>query len=52
MIESSGSDAPVATLIDSVHTIEGAAHEDEETDPHWWENPRTRSSRSRRSAIG
>jgi zinc/manganese transport system substrate-binding protein len=40
VIESSGSDAPVATLIDSVHTIEGAAHEDEETDPHWWENPR------------
>jgi ABC-type Zn uptake system ZnuABC Zn-binding protein ZnuA len=53
VIESSGSDAPVATLIDSVQTIEGAAHEhegehaeeeeehaEEETDPHWWEDPR------------
>jgi zinc/manganese transport system substrate-binding protein len=53
VVESSGTDAPVTTLIDSVETIEGATHEhedehsaeeedaeEEETDPHWWEDPR------------
>ena len=52
VVESSGTDAPVTTLIDSVQTIEGAPHEhedehsgaeedaEEETDPHWWEDPR------------
>ena len=53
VVESSGTDAPVTTLIDSVKTIEGAPHEhddehagegehaeEEETDPHWWEDPR------------
>jgi ABC-type Zn uptake system ZnuABC Zn-binding protein ZnuA len=36
VVESSGTVAPVTTLIDSVETIEGA----EEADPHWWEDPR------------
>jgi ABC-type Zn uptake system ZnuABC Zn-binding protein ZnuA len=54
-IESSGTKAPVISLIDSVQTIKGSAHrheEDEhteddehahgkeETDPHWWQDPR------------
>jgi ABC-type Zn uptake system ZnuABC Zn-binding protein ZnuA len=37
IVESSGSDAPVASLIDSVATIDG---QDGETDPHWWQDPR------------
>jgi ABC-type Zn uptake system ZnuABC Zn-binding protein ZnuA len=36
IIDSAGGDARQVTLIDSVHTIEG----DNETDPHWWQNPR------------
>jgi ABC-type Zn uptake system ZnuABC Zn-binding protein ZnuA len=36
VVESSGSDAPVVTLIDSVQTLPGEA---EENDPHWWQNP-------------
>jgi ABC-type Zn uptake system ZnuABC Zn-binding protein ZnuA len=50
-IEGSGSEAPVVTLIDKVHTIEGEhGHEEEEhageeeeeheIDPHWWQDPR------------
>jgi zinc/manganese transport system substrate-binding protein len=35
LIDSSGTNAPVVTLIDSVETIPG----DEETDPHWWQDP-------------
>ena len=31
-IEGAGSDAPVLTLSDHVHTREG--------DPHWWQDPR------------
>jgi zinc/manganese transport system substrate-binding protein len=38
LIENAGGDRRVVSLIDSVHTIEGG--EDEEVDPHWWENPR------------
>jgi ABC-type Zn uptake system ZnuABC Zn-binding protein ZnuA len=37
LIENAGGDPRVVTLIDSVHTIKG---EHEETDPHWWEDPR------------
>jgi ABC-type Zn uptake system ZnuABC Zn-binding protein ZnuA len=36
IIDNAGGDARQVTLIDSVHTIEGA----NETDPHWWQNPR------------
>jgi ABC-type Zn uptake system ZnuABC Zn-binding protein ZnuA len=36
IVESSGSDAPVLTLIDDVATIETNG----ETDPHWWQDPR------------
>ena len=36
IIESSGSNAPVLTLIDHVDTIEDA---ESGTDPHWWQNP-------------
>ncbi len=49
LVESSGTDAEVISLIDSVETIEaGAADEDEhasdeaeptEIDPHWWQSP-------------
>lgn len=35
IVESSGSSAPVLTLIDSVDTRE----QDGEVDPHWWQNP-------------
>ena len=35
IVESSGSDAPVISLIDDVPTIET----DGETDPHWWQDP-------------
>jgi zinc/manganese transport system substrate-binding protein len=36
LIESSGTDAPLVTLMDAVQTIPG----DEEADPHWWQDPR------------
>jgi ABC-type Zn uptake system ZnuABC Zn-binding protein ZnuA len=36
-IEGSGTDAPVLTLIDAIPTVEGEG----ETDPHWWQNPRS-----------
>jgi zinc/manganese transport system substrate-binding protein/manganese/iron transport system substrate-binding protein len=36
IVDSSGTGAPVVSLIDSVPTIEG----DGETDPHWWQDPR------------
>lgn len=36
VVESSGSDAPVITLIGSAETIEGDGGE---ADPHWWQNP-------------
>jgi zinc/manganese transport system substrate-binding protein len=39
VVESSGSDAPVVTLIDSIQTIEGEEDGEIETDPHWWQNP-------------
>jgi ABC-type Zn uptake system ZnuABC Zn-binding protein ZnuA len=35
IVESSGTDAPVLTLIDGVKTIE----DEDETDPHWWQDP-------------
>ncbi len=35
LVESSGTDAPVLTLIDGVETIEGEG----ESDPHWWQDP-------------
>jgi len=38
IVESSGTDAPVVTLIDSVQTIEGEGGE-QEVDPHWWQDP-------------
>lgn len=36
IMESSGSDAPVLTLIDEVPTIQT----DDQADPHWWQDPR------------
>lgn len=39
IIESSGSDAPVITLIDEVDAIEGVEDGETGTDPHWWQNP-------------
>lgn len=53
LVDSSGTDAPVLTLLDSAETIEGEEHEpgedeeehsgDEHTgddvDPHWWQDP-------------
>jgi ABC-type Zn uptake system ZnuABC Zn-binding protein ZnuA len=36
LVESSGTDATVLKLIDSVDTIAG----EDETDPHWWQDPR------------
>jgi ABC-type Zn uptake system ZnuABC Zn-binding protein ZnuA len=36
IVDSSGTDAPVVSLLDSVQTIEG----EDETDPHWWQDPR------------
>lgn len=35
IVDSSGSDAPVLTLIDQMETIEA----DGATDPHWWQDP-------------
>ena len=40
VIESAGGDATEVTLIDSVKTISGEHEEDDETDPHWWQDPR------------
>jgi ABC-type Zn uptake system ZnuABC Zn-binding protein ZnuA len=46
LITNAGGDPRVLSLIDSVQTIKGEAHEDEEehadddVDPHWWEDPR------------
>jgi zinc/manganese transport system substrate-binding protein len=42
LIENAGGDRRVVSLIDSVHTIEGG--DDEEVDPHWWEDPRNAMS--------
>jgi zinc/manganese transport system substrate-binding protein len=36
LVSSSGTDAPVVKLIDSVRTISV----EDETDPHWWQDPR------------
>ena len=36
IVEGSGADAPVTVLIDSTETIAG----EDETDPHWWQDPR------------
>lgn len=36
IVEGSGSDSPVVSLIDSVPASTGA---DAEVDPHWWQNP-------------
>jgi zinc/manganese transport system substrate-binding protein/manganese/iron transport system substrate-binding protein len=36
LVDSSGTDAPVVSLIDSMQTISS----DEGTDPHWWQDPR------------
>lgn len=38
LVESSGSDASQLVLIDQVETLAGEASE--ETDPHWWQDPR------------
>jgi ABC-type Zn uptake system ZnuABC Zn-binding protein ZnuA len=43
LIESSGTDAPVVSLIDSVGTIAGSESGSDETDPHWWQDPRNAS---------
>jgi ABC-type Zn uptake system ZnuABC Zn-binding protein ZnuA len=41
VISSAGGNATQVTLIDSVKTIKGKSeHGGEETDPHWWQNPR------------
>ncbi|HSI79061.1 MAG TPA: zinc ABC transporter substrate-binding protein [Solirubrobacterales bacterium] len=42
VVESSGTDAEVVELIDAVDTIAGGEHAnaDDETDPHWWHDPR------------
>jgi ABC-type Zn uptake system ZnuABC Zn-binding protein ZnuA len=40
VVESSGTDAPVVALIDSVKTIDGEQNGELETDPHWWQDPR------------
>ena len=40
VIDSAGGDANEVTLIDSVKTIAGADDGDDETDPHWWQDPR------------
>ncbi len=37
IVESSGSDAPVVSLIDSATTLDGAG---DDIDPHWWQDPR------------
>jgi ABC-type Zn uptake system ZnuABC Zn-binding protein ZnuA len=37
LVEASGSEAPIVTLIDSVQTIEGEHAEG--VDPHWWQSP-------------
>jgi ABC-type Zn uptake system ZnuABC Zn-binding protein ZnuA len=37
IVESSGSDAPVVSLIDATATLDGP---DGDTDPHWWQDPR------------
>jgi zinc/manganese transport system substrate-binding protein len=39
LVDNAGGDAEVVALIDSVETIEGG-HEEGETDPHWWQDPR------------
>jgi zinc/manganese transport system substrate-binding protein/manganese/iron transport system substrate-binding protein len=36
LVESSGTDAPILTLIDDVRTIAAGG----EVDPHWWQDPR------------
>ena len=48
LIESSGTDAPVVSLIDSVQTIAGHEGGPDETDPHWWEDPRNAVRRRER----
>jgi zinc/manganese transport system substrate-binding protein len=40
LVESSGSDAPVLALIDSMQTVEAEEDGEIEADPHWWQDPR------------
>jgi ABC-type Zn uptake system ZnuABC Zn-binding protein ZnuA len=40
IIESSGSDAPVVTMLDSMETAEIEEDGEVEEDPHWWQDPR------------
>ena len=40
LIDNAGGDAQELTLIDSVRTIKGSENGAEETDPHWWQDPR------------
>ena len=40
VIESSGSDAPVITLIDAMPTLTATENGQTEVDPHWWQDPR------------
>jgi ABC-type Zn uptake system ZnuABC Zn-binding protein ZnuA len=40
LVESSGSDAPVVSMIDSMETTEIEEDGEVEADPHWWQNPR------------
>ncbi len=45
VVESAGGDAAQLTLLEHVDTIHGGhgheeEHEDEEVDPHWWQDPR------------
>ncbi|MBA3263041.1 MAG: zinc ABC transporter substrate-binding protein [Thermoleophilaceae bacterium] len=40
VVDSAGGHAERVTLIDSVTTVEGEDEHGEETDPHWWQDPR------------
>ena len=40
LMDNAGGEAGVVELIGSVETLEGDEHGEDETDPHWWQDPR------------
>jgi zinc/manganese transport system substrate-binding protein len=40
LVDNAGGEAGVIELLDSVQTLEGGEHDEDDIDPHWWQDPR------------
>jgi zinc/manganese transport system substrate-binding protein len=40
LVDNAGGEAAVIELINSVETLQGGEHGEDEVDPHWWQDPR------------